>query len=266
MDIDPANLFKMTEQPLQVSIDNHVATITFNRPKRGNSLTPSMIEQFGAQLQKFKNDKTIQIIILTGSGKYFCTGMDLDLKDKSKLSIGKDIFQQLLDYPKPIIAKVNGPALGGGIGIVFCCDVRIVSEKCYFCFAEVKRGLVPALISAIIAPEIGLFKAKQLMLTGEKVSAKRAYEMGFVSQVVKDDEELDRMTKWYVDQLMTSAPEAMAMIKRTLNFLERHLYGENVEYVQKVFGEMIKSKEAQYGMRCFLKKEKPNWIAFHSKM
>ena len=130
-----------SEEEVLLDLNDYVATITLNRPKKGNSITTTMGNLLLKILQELKNNNKARIIIITGSGKYFCTGMDLSNKSNEKKLDPKLLFQTLVHYPKPIISKINGPALGGGFGIVFCSDIRIVDENAYFAFSEVKRGL-----------------------------------------------------------------------------------------------------------------------------
>lgn len=131
-----------------------------------------------------------------------------------------------------------------------------------YAHTQVKRGIVPALISAYIAPQIGSFHAKQLMLTGKKITARQAYDLGFLTCVAESDEELDKLTKEYADELLTSAPGAMAVIKNTVDYVCSHGHEENVAHVQKVFGQTVHSPEALYGMSCFVQKKKPDWTEF----
>ena len=125
---------------------------------------------------------------------------------------------------------------------------------------------MPALISAYIAPQIGSFKAKELMLTGKKISAQQAYQLGFLTHVAENDEELDKVTREYVEELLSSAPGAMSVIKSTVDYVCSHGHEENTAYVQKVFGKTVHSPEALYGMSCFVQKKKPDWTEFKANL
>jgi len=125
---------------------------------------------------------------------------------------------------------------------------------------------VPALISAVIVPQIGSFQAMQFMLTGQKVSAQRAYELGFISAVANDDEDLNKIAQKYIDELLENGPEAMGNIKDTVYYVASHSHAENVGFVKNMFDKTVHSKEALYGMQCFVQKQKPNWTEFHSKL
>ncbi len=145
---------------------------------------------------------------------------------------------------------------------MFTSDIRVATKDSWFCFAEVKRGLVPAIISAYIVPQIGAFRAKEFMLTGEKVSAQRAYELGFISAVAENEAHLDRIVQEYVEALCTSAPQAMQDVKHLVNHVASHSHESNLSEVAKVFNKMVHSPEALYGMTCFVQKQQPDWSAF----
>jgi methylglutaconyl-CoA hydratase len=256
---------------IQIFVTKHVGTITLFRPQRGNSITPSMGLEIIAILDRWRQDPEIRVVILTGSGKFFCTGMDLGNSNQDQMGqLVKDgktgdtgqIFEVLRNFPKPIICQVNGPVLGGGVGVVFTTDIRIVNRKAYFCFPEVKRGIAPALISAHITPELGPYLTRQYMLTGEKVGAEDLYRRGVVTALVDSEQDMHRVTQTYVEQLLTSAPNAMSSVKNLINFVSSHGHDQNMSFTRKVFAEMVRSEEAMYGISCFLQKQQPDWSEF----
>lgn len=256
----PKNLIIQYNVPLR-----RCATITLNRPRRGNALTPGMVLEFTESLQRMAVDDGIACVVLTGSGKYFCTGMDLSQSNTSSMSKDgalPDIFAACYSFPKPIIGKINGPAIGGGNGLLFLCDIRVALDTSYIWFSEVKRGLVPAIITAYITPQLGSFKTRQYMLTGEKVSSSQLYKDGQISAVVSSQQHLDDKTVEYVKELLSSAPIASQDIKRAVLFhTEGTTHSERVEYSSKLFGKMMRSKEAAYGLGCFRQKKTPDWTA-----
>ncbi|KAF9969621.1 EnoyL-CoA hydratase [Actinomortierella ambigua] len=273
----------MSEQEVLYSVQDAVATITLNRPKRGNALSGDMVTLFTSILQRAIDDPAVRVIVVTGSGKYFCTGMDLtnggiasnannaylgdDKKDapKGMTSVAPSLFQALRNAPKPTIAKINGPALGGGVGIVFACNIRVVHPSAYFSMPESHRGLIPAMISEVIVPQLGPFLSKQYMLTGERIPADEALRVGFVSAVVgKEDGALDKKTQEYLDLLLQAGPGAMRDIKTLVDVVDGR--GGNPEiasnYVREAFVKMITSEEAAHGISAFASREKPNWSDF----
>lgn len=259
-----------SESEVLVSIVDHVATVTLNRPKRGNALTATMNDRLLQILPELANDPSVRVLVLTGAGKYFCTGMDLSASGASDPEMAKagfqkglQVFDALYRFPKPVIARVNGPALGGGVGLVFTTDIRIAVQDAYFALTEVKRGIIPAIISQYIVPEVGSQKAREYMLTGRRVPAQEA--LPYLSAVVPADA-LDTRVKSYVDMLVESAPGAMADIKRLVDGAahgaDKEEHGRLQEFVQAAYLKMMQSDEAAYGIMSFLNKQKPDWNAF----
>jgi methylglutaconyl-CoA hydratase len=252
-----------------LTVDKHVATITLNRPKRGNSLTSKLNELLLSSLKKVAVDDTIRILILTGAGKYFCTGMDLGGGGSNQspdvaVEKGMEVYDYLYRFPKPVIARINGPALGGGVGLLFACNVRIATKSSYIALTEVKRGLIPAMISQYIVPEVGQFKANEYMLTGRRVSAQECLQQNCLSAVVEEDQ-LDQAVQRYVDLFGESAPGAMRDIKE----LVRVVGGKGAadikssqDHIKKAFVKMMNSPEAAYGIMSFTQKKKPDWNEF----
>ncbi|KAF8921744.1 EnoyL-CoA hydratase [Dissophora ornata] len=259
----------MSEKEVLYARQGAVATITLNRPKRGNALSGPMVNQFVDILNSAIDDPAVRVIIVTGNGKYFCTGMDLtpqgDTPSASDpVAVTQTMFTTLARCPKPTVARLNGPALGGGVGIVFACNFRIVHQAAYFSMPEVHRGLIPALISEVIVPQLGAFRSKQYMLSGERVSSQEAYRVGFVTAVAEDEETLDKKVKEYVGLLLQSGPGAMRDVKMLVDAVD--LRGGDQKavagYVREAFGKMITSEEAAHGISAFASREKPNWDEF----
>ncbi|KAF9999177.1 EnoyL-CoA hydratase [Entomortierella chlamydospora] len=259
----------MSEKEILYSKQGAVGTITLNRPKRGNALTAPLVNLFVDFLNTAIDDPTVRVIVITGNGKYFCTGMDLTPQDDTPsasdpVAATQSMFSTLAKSPKPTIARMNGPALGGGVGIVFACNFRFVHSSAYFSMPEVHRGLIPALISEVIVPQLGPFRSKQYMLSGERVSAQEAYRVGFVTSVAEDEESLDKKVKEYVDLLLQSGPGAMRDVKLLVDSVDQR-GGDHqavASYVREAFGKMISSDEASHGIGAFASREKPNWDEF----
>ncbi|CAB4383883.1 unnamed protein product [Rhizophagus irregularis] len=273
-----------------LEINKHVATITLNKPERGNSLTLSMINEFLSIFRELENNSSISIIIITGKGKYFCTGMDLQrtnitstpltssfsknnnnnnkidsIKNDSlkTYEIGTLFYNTIKSSKKVIISKINGPVLGGGIGLMFVTDIRICNEKnFYFCFNEVKVGLLPAIISQYIVPELGLFKTKQYMLTGEKIFTKQALNDGIISTSATDDNDLNKKVEEYTKMLLSSAPKAMGKIKKLIQIINSTDINDDKkkDFIKEQFIQMMNSEEAIHGIKAFSMKQIPDWF------
>ncbi|KAI8851957.1 ClpP/crotonase-like domain-containing protein, partial [Chytridium lagenaria] len=157
---------------VNVEIVDGVMTVTLDNPKRANALSNEMCVAFLEAMDEAERDDGVRVIVITGSGKYFCSGMDLSSASSSTTKTPFDaahhLFQRLSDHPKPTIAHLNGPALGGGVGLAFSCDLRCAHPSVFFQLAEVRRGLIPAIISLRIIPEVGPRVARRWFMTGEK--------------------------------------------------------------------------------------------------
>eukprot|EP01091_Cochliopodium_minus_P002261 TRINITY_DN12125_c0_g1_i1.p1 TRINITY_DN12125_c0_g1~~TRINITY_DN12125_c0_g1_i1.p1 ORF type:complete len:261 (-),score=71.48 TRINITY_DN12125_c0_g1_i1:37-819(-) len=251
-------------QEVIYSVENGSAIITLNRPNRANSLNSEMSLKVIESIKKSEEDINVHCVVITGNGKFFCTGMDLSgalssdgNNDPSKL------FDSIYECKKPTIAKINGPVIGGGLGIMFACDVRILSDLSYLQFSEVLRGIAPAYISVYIVKELGLFKSKQYMMSGEKVDINEIGKGDYVTKIVPHLE-LDKATNHYIELFKKSAPNALSKIKELVKFVSENKKIDNLKKASVVFDWMMKSEEAQYGINSFLQKQIPNWKEFHS--
>lgn len=260
----------MGEPEVLLTIENHVATLTLNRPRKGNSLTATMNDELLRLLPELAANPEVRVLVLTGSGKFFCTGMDLSSASgggaeqaQQGFDKGLKVFDAFYRFPKPTIARVNGPALGGGVGLVFTTDIRVAVQDAYFALTEVKRGIIPAIISQYIVPEIGSQRAREYMLTGRRVPAPEAAP--FLSQVVPADQ-LNAKVQAYIDMLVESAPGAMADIKQLVDSIATGADAAHAQRTQdavrSAYLKMMQSDEAAYGIMSFLSKKKPDWNQF----
>ncbi|KAI1311028.1 EnoyL-CoA hydratase [Mortierella claussenii] len=259
----------MSDKEILYARQGAVGTITLNRPKRGNALSGPMVSQFVDTLNAAIEDPAVRVIVVSGNGKYFCTGMDLTPQDDTPsasdpVAVTQTMFTTLAKSPKPTVARMNGPALGGGVGIIFACNFRIVHPSAYFSMPEVHRGLIPALISEVIVPQLGAFRSKQYMLSGERISAQEAYRVGFVTAIAEDGDSLDKRVQEYVDLLLQSGPGAMRDVKQLVDAVDMRGGDPTsvANYVRRAFGKMITSEEAAHGIGAFASREKPNWDEF----
>jgi len=246
-----------------------VAWVTFNRPKVHNAFNKKQIEELTEVFQRVKDDKAIKIVVLTGKGKSFCAGADLNwlreivgysFKQNLEESMAlADVLHLLYELPKPTIAMVNGTAIGGGTGFLSACDIAVASEEAIFGLSEVKIGLVPAAISPYVIRKIGESKAREYFLTGKRILARKAQEIGLVNEVVplkKLKESVDLLIK----SLLTSGPEAMASCKELISRTSHARIKDVKEFTANMIAALRVSEEGQEGMASFLEKRKPNWI------
>lgn len=259
-----------TEPEVLLSIDNHIATLTLNRPKKGNALIVIMNEVLATYLKQLEKDPEVRVVVLTGAGKFFCTRLDLSMAAsntgdvEASFAKGVYVYELLYRFPNPVIARVNGLALGGHVGLVFTADIRVAHKDAYFALTEVKRGIIPAIISQYIVPELGSQRTREYMLTGRRVSVQEA--SSFLSTVANSNEQLDEQVKAYTTMLLDSAPGAMADIKRLVDTVSSggdHQRATRVrEEVKKAYLNMMQTEEAAYGIMSFVTKKKPDWSTF----
>ncbi len=209
-----------------------------------------------------------RVVVLTGVGSAFCAGADLswmravrDFTYEQNLAESMDVaavMRRIYDCPLPTIARVNGPAIGGGAGLVACCDLAVAAESARFSLSEVKLGLIPSCISPYVIRKIGEGKARELFLTGERISAEKAREIGLVNEVAKEGE-LDVIVARWLNQLVTSGPVAVAKCKELIRNVPRMDLDEAGPYTAEMIAKMRVSDEGQEGMAAFLEKRKPGW-------
>jgi methylglutaconyl-CoA hydratase len=255
---------KTIHRPQEVEIFR----IALNRPEVHNAFNSTMINELNDVFTEIRDDSTIRIIILTGTGKSFCAGADLkwmkeiihysfeqNLEESRALA---DLLQNIFSQPKPTIAQVNGTAIGGGNGLLSACDIALASDKAVFGLSEVKIGLVPAAISPYVIRKIGESKAMEYFLTGKRITASKAVEIGLVNDVFPKDE-LDEEVNKLAQLLLTSGPEAIAHCKELVFNVPGMSLNEAKEYTAKMIANLRISKEGQEGMTAFFEKRKPEW-------
>jgi len=250
-------------------VKEKIARIVLNRPEVHNAFNAAMIKELLEVFKRIKDDESVRIVILTGKGKSFCAGADLnwmrevinysfDQNLKESLQIA-ELHQNIYTLPLPVIAMVNGTAIGGGTGFLSACDIAIASEEARFGLSEVKLGLVPAAISPYVVRKIGESKARQYFLTGQRISAKKAMEIGLVNEVVPRDK-LEKKVDEIVRLLLSSGPQAIANCKELIFNVSRMRIEEAGEYTARMIADLRVSKEGQEGMAAFLEKRKPKWM------
>lgn len=257
--------------PLQVDVTGPVARITLNRPEVRNAFNEELIAALTAWARSVRADGPVRIAVLAGAGKAFCAGADLTWMSKM-VAYSRDenvrdaramaeMYEALDRLPIPLVGRVHGAALGGGVGLVAVCDMVVAAENAIFGFTEVKLGIVPAVISPYVLSKTGPSAARELFLTGARFSAARAREIG-LAHAVGDEAELDRMVGKYVNDLLSSAPQAVAAAKRLIrDVTASRNRAAATELTIDLIADRRVSAEGQDGMRAFLEKRPPGWLA-----
>ncbi|HUI41640.1 MAG TPA: enoyl-CoA hydratase/isomerase family protein, partial [Terriglobia bacterium] len=232
----------MTYQTLSVAHAADIAVLTFNRPEKRNAISPEMIEELLAALDEIEHGPA-RVAILTGAGKAFCSGMDLEvlqtlaaegshhhlLKDgplKGGIPRPSDanladsrrmahLFRRLYDFPKTLIAAVNGAAIAGGCGIATLCDFTLAVPEARFGYTEVRIGFIPALVSVFLIRQIGEKRARDLLLTGRVIDAAEALRIGLITEIVTAELLLDR-ARQLASQLLENSPTSLAYTRGLL--------------------------------------------------
>ncbi|MGB3480390.1 MAG: enoyl-CoA hydratase/isomerase family protein [bacterium] len=255
-------------QTILYELEDKVARVTFNRPEVHNAFDDIMIKELSVVFDEIEKNQDIRVVVLTGKGKSFCAGADLNwmrrVKDysyddnlKGSLKLA-DMLYKIYASPKATIARVNGTAIGGGTGLVAVCDIAIAADRAKFSFSEVKIGLIPACISPYVMKKCGEGKCREFFLTGERLSAERAFNAGLVNAVV-ELEEIDKYVDELVSKLISSGPEAIKNCKELLRNVAEMSLEEAKKYTAEVIAKLRISNEGQEGMAAFLEKRKPKW-------
>ncbi|MCF8567952.1 enoyl-CoA hydratase/isomerase family protein [Alicyclobacillus tolerans] len=252
---------------MKIVVDQGVAILTFNRPDKLNALCTPLLEEFRALLTKFEHDDEVQVLILTGEGRSFVAGADIgeyvdqesqQFVDYQKYS--RSLFTYLHEYPKPVIAAVNGYALGGGFEIVLCCDIILAGEKAKFGLPESLLGLVPGGGGIQkLARIVGRHLASDVLFTGRRIDATEAMHLHIASQVVSQEELLPVAVRKAKD-IMNSGPLAVRELKRLLHECSDSSFEATLSYEQEVLFRMFLSHDGQEGIRAFLQKRKPDFL------
>jgi methylglutaconyl-CoA hydratase len=245
------------------------ATITLNRPDLHNAFDAAMIGELRDSFTALASDEAARVVVLTGAGSSFCAGADLrwmreslewtreqNLADAAALAA---MFEAAWSLPKPLIGRINGAALGGGVGLVACCDIAVAVETARIGFSEVKLGLIPAVIAQYVVPKIGVSQARALFVSGERFSAERAFEIGLVHAITGADG-LDATVQALVARMLSSGPAAAGAAKRLVDMVWALERDAARRYVVEAIADARTGPEGQEGVRAFLEKRKPFWV------
>jgi len=252
------------------SVDQSVATVRLNRPDLHNAFNETMIAELGHAFDTLGADPAVRVIVLTGAGESFCAGADLNwmkkvagYTPKQNLADAQtlhDMLWKVRSCPKAVIARVNGSAIGGGLGLVAAADMAFALDTAVFSFSEVRLGLIPAVISPFVIQKIGAAQASELFLTAERFGAARAKAIALINDLGNADQ-VDGEISEKIRLLMQAAPGAIAEAKKLI----QEVLGSELESAGKITAEKIAARraspEGQEGIVAFLTKRKPNWVS-----
>jgi methylglutaconyl-CoA hydratase len=244
---------------LLLECKDNIATITLNRPDKRNAISPAMIADIQSALEAIEKNHATRVVILTGAGKAFCAGMDLDTlaaiakqtpaeNQEDSRRIAK-LLRRIWSFPRPMIAAVNGAAYAGGCGIATLCDFTLSAPEAKYGYTEVKIGFLPAIVSVFLTRQIGEKRARDLLLTGRIINAHEAREFGMVTEVVPAENLMERAHE-LAAELIAASPNSLAAAASIDHDLERAIM-ENAR--------IRATADFKEGVASFLEKRKPVW-------
>jgi methylglutaconyl-CoA hydratase len=245
-----------------------VATVTLNRPEVHNAFNALLIAELTRAFGLLATRNDVHVIVLKGNGPSFCAGADINwMRDSLDYSTEgniadalrmSDMFSAIRDAPQPVVGRVHGAALGGGMGLVAVCDISVAASDTRFGFTEARLGIVPAVISRFVVPKIGESWARALFLTAERFDAARAERIGIIHHVAAP-EALDAVVVSVLSSLRACGPQALRTVKTLLHGLTELAEAEQRQFTAQTIARARTGDEGQEGLRAFLEKREPSW-------
>lgn len=240
----------MSAELVHLETRGRVATITLDSPPNRNALSIQLVDELIERLEAVAADDEAHVVVLTHTGPAFCAGADLKAREQRARIRLPDALRALWELPKPVVARVGGPARAGGVGLVAACDLSVASPSATFAFSEVRLGLVPAVIAAVCLPRLSHGDALELFLTGDVFDAEHAARAGLVTRVADD---VDAAVAELVSSLRLGAPRALAAAKQ--------LVRAQIDFAQleELSREFFAGDDAREGVAAFMEKRPPRW-------
>lgn len=236
-----------------------VATITLNRHDNRNALSIELMNSLGDNLVRATDDDAVRVIVLTNDGNTFCAGANLrgePTDEPSRFGL-VEILGLMMDGPKPVVGRIAGHCTGGGVGLAAACDISVARDDVMFGFTEVRIGVAPAIISVVCLPKMRRGDALELFLSGERVPAWRAADVGLINQAATD---LDSAVEDIVAKLVQGGPAALAAAKQLVNRVPSMPRDEAFSWTAKLSAELFRSEEAAAGTSAFREKRPAPWV------
>ncbi len=259
----------MSQPLIDLQIENAVATVWLNRPELHNAFNAELINQLIQCFHDLKNNQQVRVVVLAGHGKSFSAGADLNwMKAAGEASYAENVqdaerlalmLHLLKNLPQPTIAKVQGAALGGGMGLASVCDICIASERAIFATSEVRLGLAPSTISPYVIAAIGQRQASRYFLTAERISAQQALSIGLVHEVCEHDD-LDACVVEMINHILKGASQAQTASKELIQRVANQEVTEELRLkTSQHIAHLRQGQEAKEGLVAFLEKRPANW-------
>lgn len=258
----------MNYKSIRFEIAAGVARLTLNRPAQLNALNGEMYDEMRQAVAWAEGSNEVRVLVITGEGKAFCSGGDLAYQqsqatrphDKRLSEAGKLalMLQEINKLPKPVIARINGLAYGGGLGLVAVSDIAVSQDEARFALPEVTIGLMPSMISPFVVAKMGTSYARSVFLSGRPFGVQEAARFGLVHEHVPIAE-LDAAVQKHIDCILRCAPGAVAQTKELISWVHTHGDAANMDHTVGLVAKMWAWPEAKEGMSSFLEKRPPSW-------
>ena len=250
----------MTDSLVGVQHDGGVRTLTLDSPENRNALSARLLEELELALRDATTDAAVRAVVITGTGTVFCSGADLSERGSAAPNRMPDILTTIVESPVPVIARVNGHARAGGLGLIAAADMAVAPESSTFAFTEVRVGVAPAMI---LVPALRVMDRRflaRMTLTGERFGAHEAMAAGLLSAVTADGEaSLDEWVAERTTAIRQAAPGALRATKGLLRDLPQRDWDEGLTTAAALSAELFAGAEAAEGMEAFLQKRRPSW-------
>ncbi len=249
----------MTDPLVGVHHSEGVRTLTLDSPHNRNALSAQLLEELDRALRDATGDEDVRAIVLTGAGTVFCSGADLAERGGVAPNRMPDILTCIVESPVPVIARVNGHARAGGLGLIAAADLAVAATASTFAFSEVRVGVAPAMI---LVPALRVMDPRflaRMTLTGDRFDARQAADAGLLSAVVDDEAALDAWVAGQTDALRQAAPGAVRATKALLRGLPGRGWAESLSEAARTSAALFAGAEAAEGMAAFLEKRRPAW-------
>jgi methylglutaconyl-CoA hydratase len=245
----------MTDELVHLAVQSGIATITLDSPANRNALSAQLRTELLDALERSARDDSVRVVVLDHTGPVFCAGMDLT---EPRITVNEfpRILERIWTHPRPVVAKLAGPARAGGIGIVAAADIAVAAHSVTFAFTEVRLGVVPAVISVTVLPRLQPRAAHELLLTGETFDATRAVAIGLLNSAVPASQ-LDTEVDRYTGMLTQGGPEALTLTKQ---LRRAPTMAQDFAAMLELSAARFASAEGQEGIRAFTEKRPASWV------
>ena len=255
---------------LAVERQGPIGLVTLNRPERHNAFDDALILELTEALRSMEAEESVRLVVLSGAGKSFSAGADLAWM-KRMAGFSKDenqrdamglaaLMRTLAHLRKPTIARVQGAAYGGGVGLVACCDVAVASQDATFAFSEARLGIIPAVISPYVVAAIGERAARRYFVTGERFGAAEAWRLGLIHEIASGEEDLDEKIGTIADAMLECGPVAQREAKELIRAVAgKPIHSELLQDTAERIARIRSSPEGREGIAAFLEKRRASW-------